>query len=168
MRERKRFLAAAGIATFGALIATALVVVPALATPPSGATVTPLAPVAQFDEIKANAKIGDWKAMVKTRGVSDLHVVQVTIQPGGTLGWHSHPGLSFVIVKSGTATFYESDDPTCTAHALPAGSSLFEPAGDVHIVRNEGDVPLVNVVMQLLPTGAPRLISEASPGNCPF
>jgi quercetin dioxygenase-like cupin family protein len=167
MRKRKRFVAA-GIATVGALIATALVVVPALATPPSGASVTPLAPVAQFDEIKANAKIGDWKAMIKTKGVSDLHVVQVTIQPGGTLGWHSHPGLSFVIVKSGTATFYEGDDPTCTAHALPAGSSLFEPAGDVHIVRNEGTEPLVNVVVQVVPTGAPRLISAPSPGNCPF
>ncbi len=138
----------------------------ALATTPSGVTVTPLAPVAQFDQIKAKAKIGDWEAKIKTKGVSDLHVVQVTIQPGGTLGWHRHLGPSFVIVKSGTATFYEGDDPTCTPHVIPAGSSLFEPAGDVHIVRNEGDVPLVNVVMQLVPTGAPRLISEPSPGNC--
>jgi quercetin dioxygenase-like cupin family protein len=148
-----------GVAAYGGTV---------LATPPSGASVTPLAPVAQFDEINAKAKIGEWKARIKTKGVSDLHVVQVTIQPGGTLGWHSHPGLSFVIVKSGTATIYEGDDPTCTPHVLPTGSSLFEPAGDVHIVRNEGSVPLVNVVMQLTPTGAPRLISEPSPGNCPF
>jgi quercetin dioxygenase-like cupin family protein len=168
MRKRKHLVAAGGIATLGALVAIAVIVVPALATPPSGATVTPLAPVAQFEEIKTKAKIGNWEAKIKTKGVSDLNVVQVTIQPGGTLGWHSHPGLSFVIVKSGTATFYEGDDPTCTAHTLPAGSSLFEPAGDVHIVRNEGDLPLVNVVMQLVPTGAPRLISEPSPGNCPF
>jgi mannose-6-phosphate isomerase-like protein (cupin superfamily) len=49
---------------------------------------------------------------------------------------------------------------------IQAGSSAFEPAGHVHIVRNEGDVPLVNVVMQLVPTGAPRLISQPSPGNC--
>jgi quercetin dioxygenase-like cupin family protein len=138
----------------------------ALATTPSGVTVTPLAPVAQFDQIKARAKIGDWEAKIKTKGVSDLHVVQVTIQPGGTLGWHSHPGLSFVIVKSGTATFYDGDDPSCTPHVFQAGSSAFEPAGHVHIVRNEGSVPLVNVVMQLVPTGAPRLISEPSPGNC--
>jgi quercetin dioxygenase-like cupin family protein len=138
------------------------------ATPPSGATVTPLAPVAQFGEIDAKAKIDDWKAKLKTKGASDVHVVQVTIQPGGTLGWHKHPGLSFVIVKSGTATFYEGDDPTCTPHVLPVGSSLFEPAGDVHIVRNEGTEPLVNVVVQVVPTGAPRLISVPSPGNCPF
>ena len=139
-----------------------------LATPPSGVAVVPLAPVAQFDEIRSNAKSGDWKAAIKTKGVSDLHVVQVTINPGGTLGWHSHPGPSMVIVKSGTATFYQAKDRKCTPQALPTGSSLFEPAGVVHIVRNEGTEPLVNVVMQLLPAGAPRLISEPSPGNCPF
>jgi mannose-6-phosphate isomerase-like protein (cupin superfamily) len=73
-----------------------------------------------------------------------------------------------VIVKSGTATFYMGDDSTCTPHVIPTGGTLFEPANMVHIVRNEGSVPLVNVVIQLLPTGAPRLISVPSPGNCPF
>jgi len=73
-------------------VAAALIVVPALATPPCGVTITSLAPLAQFDEIDAYAKIDDWKARIKTTGVSDLHVVQVTIQPGGTIGWHSHPG----------------------------------------------------------------------------
>jgi len=71
-------------------------------------------------------------------------------------------------VPNGTASFYHGDDPTCTRHEIPTGSSLFEPAGNVHIVRNEGSVPLVNVVVQLLPTGAPRLISEPNPRNCPF
>jgi quercetin dioxygenase-like cupin family protein len=98
--------------------------------------------------------------------VSDLHVNEVTIQPGGTLGWHYHPGPSFVIVKSGTATFYMGNDPTCTPHVIPTGGTLFEPANLVHIVRNEGTVPLVNVVVQLVPTGGPRLISVPSPGNC--
>jgi quercetin dioxygenase-like cupin family protein len=139
-----------------------------LATQASGVTVLPLAPVARYDEIHTKAKSGDWQAQIKTWGESDLHVVQVTIQPGGTLGWHSHLGPSFVTVKSGTATFYDGDDPTCTPHVIPTGSSLFEPGGDVHIVRNEGSEPLVNVVVQLLPAGAPRLIPEPSPGNCPF
>lgn len=149
------------------LVAAALIIVPARATPPSGVSVTPLAPVAQFDEINANAMIESWGAKIKTKGLSDLHIVEVTIQPGGTIGWHSHLGPSFVIVKSGTATLYQGDDPTCTPYVLPAGSSLFEPGGDVHLVRNEGSVPLVNVVIQLLPTGAPRLISEPNPGYCP-
>jgi quercetin dioxygenase-like cupin family protein len=166
--HRKRILAATGLAAAGALVATALVVVPALATPPSGVTLMPLAPVGQFAPIKENAKTGDWKAKIKTKGVSDLQVNQVTIQPGGTLGWHYHPGPSFVIVKSGTATFYMGNDPMCMRHVIPTGGTLFEPANMVHIVRNEGEVPLVNVVVQLVPTGAPRLISVPSPGNCPF
>ncbi len=147
-----------GMAAYGAA---------AQATPPPVAVV-PLAPVGHFDEIHTEARSGDWMAQIKTQGVSDFHVVQVTIQPGQALSWHSHLGPSFVTVKSGTATFYEGDDPTCTPQVVPAGSSLFEPAGDVHIVRNEGSEPLVNVVVQLLPHGAPRLIPEPSPGNCPF
>jgi quercetin dioxygenase-like cupin family protein len=139
-----------------------------LATAPSGVTVTPLAPVAQLDEVNDNAKSGDWKAKVETKGVTDVYVNQVTVLPGGTNGWHMHLGPSFVIVKSGTATFYEAGDPTCTPLVLPAGSSHFEPAGDVHILRNEGDVALVNVVVQFVPTGAPRSISVPSPGNCTF
>jgi len=141
-----------------------------LATAPSGVTVTPLAPVGHFDEINANAnsKADDWKAKVESKGVTDLYVNQVTIQPGGNNGWHMHLGPSFVIVKSGSATFYEANDPTCTPLVLAAGSSHFEPAGDVHILRNESNVPLVNVVVQLIPTGEPRSISVPSPGNCPF
>src|SRR6266852_2963757 len=139
-----------------------------LATPPAGVSVTPLAPVAQFGEINSTAEFGEWQAQIETQGVTDMHVIQVTVQPGGTNGWHMHLGPSFVIVKSGTATFYEADDPTCTPIVIPAGASRFEPAGDVHILRNEGAVPLVNVVVQLIPTGQPRSISEPSPGNCPF
>lgn len=163
-KKNLKLVSALALALVGVV---ALIVAPAHATPPSGVSVVQLAPVAQFDEIQANSMIDGWGAKIKTKGISDLHVVEVTIQPGGTIGWHSHLGPSFVIVKSGTATFYQGDDPTCTPYVLPAGSSLFEPGGDVHVVRNEGAVPLVNLVIQLLPTGSPRLISEPNPGYCP-
>lgn len=138
------------------------------ATPPSGVMVMPLAPVGQFQPINEHAATGDWKAKIETKGLSDLQINEVTIQAGGTLGWHYHQGPSFVTVKSGTATFYMGDDRTCTPHVIPTGGTLFEPANMIHIVRNEGTVPLVNDVVQLLPAGAPRLISVPSPGNCPF
>jgi hypothetical protein len=73
-----------------------------------------------------------------------------------------------VIVKSGTATFYLGDDPTCTPHVVPAGSRFVDQGGDVHVVRNEGSVDLVTVVASLIPAGAARRIDEPSPGNCPF
>jgi quercetin dioxygenase-like cupin family protein len=151
-----------------------LTALPASAAPPQtcGLTVTGLIDpnnpnrAAQFAEIMSYAKIGDWKAKLSIDQFQ-LYVVEVTIQPGGWLGWHSHPGLSFVVVKSGTASFYEADDPTCTPVRIPTLGTFFEPAGDVHMVRNEGTVPLVNLVIQLTPPGAPRAIGEPDPGNCP-
>jgi quercetin dioxygenase-like cupin family protein len=140
-----------------------------LATPPSGVTTNYLAPVARFDAIDTKIKTGDWKAELRTKGASDLHVLQNTIVPGGTFGWHSHPGPSLVIVKSGTATFYLGDDPTCTPHVVPAGSGFVDSGGDLHVVRNEGDVDLVTVVVSLVPAGAARRIDQPNPypGICP-
>src|SRR4029450_14109831 len=140
-RSRKRVLAATGTAAVAALVATALVVVPALATPPSGEHPTLLAR-ASFGEIKAKAIDGDWKAEIETEGVTDLHIVKVTIDPGGTLGWHSHPGPRFLIVTSGTATNYLADDPDCTPPTIPTGSGLFEPAREVHHLPHENKQPL--------------------------
>jgi quercetin dioxygenase-like cupin family protein len=166
-RLRKRVLAAIGIAAIGALVATALIVVPALATPPSGVTATLLAK-GSFEEFDAKVKTGDWRSRLKANGPSDLEVLEVRIAPGGTFGWHSHPGPSMVIVKSGTATFYLGDDKKCTPHVVQAGQGFVDHGGDVHTVRNEGSVELVNLVTSLIPAGAARRIDEPSPGNRPF
>jgi quercetin dioxygenase-like cupin family protein len=163
--HRRRTLTA--IAAVGALIGAALLILPAQATPPSGVTTTPIA-TGRFAAIDTQSKTGAWKAKLKTKGASDLHVLQNTITPGGTFGWHSHPGPSLVIVKSGTATFYLADDPTCTPHVVPAGSGFVDSGGDVHVVRNEGSVDLVTVVASLVPADATRRIDAPSPGTCPF
>jgi quercetin dioxygenase-like cupin family protein len=90
------------------------------------------------------------------------------VAPGGNFGWHSHPGPSLVIVKSGTSTFYDGNDPTCTPHVYAAGSAYVDPGGDTHIARNEGTTELVIIVARLLPEGAPARIDQPAPGNCPF
>jgi quercetin dioxygenase-like cupin family protein len=138
-----------------------------LATPPIGVTTTPIA-TGRFDAINTKVKTGAWKASIRTKGASDFHVLQNTIIPGGTFGWHSHPGPSLVIVKAGTATFYHADDPTCTPHVVPTGSGFVDSGGMVHVVRNEGNVDLVTIVASLVPAGAARRIDEPDPGNCPF
>jgi quercetin dioxygenase-like cupin family protein len=163
----------AAIAAVGVLVAAALLVLPARATPPSGVTTTMIG-LARFTEIDAKAKTDInpgrstkfWKARIRTKGPSDLHVLQNTIAPGGTFGWHSHPGPSLVIVKSGTASFYLASDPTCSPHVVPAGSGFVDQGHDVHVVRNEGSVDLVTVVVSLVPAGFERRIDEPSPGNC--
>jgi quercetin dioxygenase-like cupin family protein len=168
-RHRRRVLVATtGIVAVIALsVSTALIVMPALATPPVGVTTTDIA-LGRFDAIDTKIKTGAWKAKIKTKGASDLYVLQNTIKPGGTFGWHSHPGPSLVTVKSGTATFYLAADPTCTPHVVPTGSGFVDSGGDVHVVRNEGSVDLVTVVVSLVPAGATRRIDQPDPGNCPF
>ena len=150
-----------------AVVGVAVSSATALATPPSGVTTTTFA-VGQFDEIGAKTVSPAWQARVSTKGESDLHVLQNSIAPGGSFGWHSHPGPSLVIVKTGTLTLYRGDDPTCTAQVVEAGSGFVDAGGDVHLVRNEGSIVTVVYVTSLVPRGALRRIDEPSPGNCPF
>jgi quercetin dioxygenase-like cupin family protein len=143
----------------------------ALATAPAGVTTTVFG-VGRFNHIDAKTNINPgrardfWKAAIKTKGASDLYVLQNTITPGGTFGWHSHPGPSLVIVKSGTATFYMGD-PGCPSHVVPTGSGFVDNGHDLHVVRNEGSVDLVTVVVSLVPAGFTRRIDEPAPANCP-
>jgi quercetin dioxygenase-like cupin family protein len=137
-----------------------------LATPVSGVTSTLFA-VGQFDEINTKTISSHWQASVRTKGESDIHVLENRIAPGGTFGWHSHPGPSFVIVKTGALTLYRADDPHCTPQVIEAGSGFVDQGGDVHLVRNEGNIETVVYVTSLVPRGATRRIDEPSPGNCP-
>ena len=73
-----------------------------------------------------------------------------------------------MIVKSGTATFYLADDPSCTPYVVPEGSGFVDAGDDIHLLRNEGNVNFVTVVTSIGPAGAVRRIDEPAPGNCPF
>ena len=57
-------------------------------------------------------------------------------------------------------------DPTCTPRRIPAGSGFVDKGLEVHLVRNEGLVDLVTVVVSFVPKGATRRIDEADPSNC--
>ena len=108
-----------------------------------------------------------WSVRLKTHGLTDAYVVDNKIAPGGTTGWHSHPGPSMIFVVAGTVTNYEGDDPTCTGHAYSAGSGFTDAGGsDVHMLRNEGSVPAETIAVQFLPTGADRRTDKPDPGNC--
>jgi hypothetical protein len=97
--------------------------------------------------------------------------IRVTFQPGGYSGWHSHPGITIVSVVSGTITSFESDDPTCSPHLIPAGTAVVEQHDSSHtrFIRNEGTVPLVFLATHIVPPSATTTrIDEPDPGNCPF
>lgn len=151
------------------------------ATPASGFTAKTLA-LGRFGEMDVFNQLVDppdaqqpgnngnvWLSLQKTKGLSDLYVLNNTWQPGGTTGWHSHPGHSLITVTAGTVTVYEGNDPACTPHVYTAGMGFVDPGGGhVHIVRNEGSVVAQTVTVQLVPADSARRIDVPSPGNCPF
>ena len=134
----------------------------AWATPGQGITATILTGPVLLDEVDLKSETDDHRVKVKTKGFSDVYIVHNRIVPGGHTGWHSHPGPSIISVVSGTATEYRSDDPDPIVYA--AGTAFVDEGGDhAHLIVNEGDVDLVLVAFQILPTGAPRRIDVPAP-----
>jgi quercetin dioxygenase-like cupin family protein len=170
-RRRTRVLAAtAALATICALVlVAALIVVPASATPPSGLAAEQVA-MGNFGKI--NVKTNNFpphKVKLKTKGDSDVYVIRNTFDPGGSSGWHTHPGPSLITVTRGELTAYEGDDRKCRPTVYRAGDGFIDPGdGHVHLVRNETTEPAEAVAVQILPNGAERRIDAPDPGNCPF
>jgi quercetin dioxygenase-like cupin family protein len=151
-----------------------------LATPASGFTSTTVA-LGRFGEIdvsnhvlppdfwKSWHKENLWLSWQKTKGPSDLYVQSNVWAPGGTSGWHTHPGHSLIIVTAGTVTAYEGDDPSCTPHVYKAGAGFVDPGGDhVHNLRNEDTVEARTITVQLIPANAVRRIDAAGSTACSF
>ena len=154
------------------LIALSLIVVaPARATPSCGVIPVALAPTGHFPSGLLDLMCRDlplWDLIMRVKGDSDVYIIQNTFPPGAHTGWHTHPGPSLITVVSGELTVYDAADPTCTPHVYHAGESFTDiGCGDVHLVRNEGNVQAVNVAVQIVPADAARRIDADQPANCP-
>jgi quercetin dioxygenase-like cupin family protein len=158
MSNTKLKLVSAGVFVGCALIALRI----AWATPGVGISTLIIAGPTRLEGIDVRSESDINEVEIKIKGSSDIWVVHNTVAPGGNTGWHSHLGPSIVSVKSGTATNYQSDDPT-TPHVYTAGSSFVDDGQHAHIVRNEGDTNLELVAVQILPRGATRRIDQPAP-----
>jgi hypothetical protein len=141
-------------------------------TKATGSTSTLLARSTFSDPKDPNFKVkritGDWHVEIKAMPAVDIAVQSIVFDPGAQSGWHSHPGPVFIQVVSGTITFYESDDPTCTPIVRTAGQGYLDAGDHAHIARNETNAPAQNIVTYFAPPGAVLRIDEPRPGNCPF
>jgi quercetin dioxygenase-like cupin family protein len=121
-------------------------------------------------DLLCTANLPAWLLKTIVQGDSDVYVTRHTFQPGNHTGWHSHPGPSLITVITGTLTVYEASDRTCTPKIYTAGQSFTDlGCGDVHLVRNEGNVVAQDVAVQIVPAGAQRRIDVTpAPSNCPL
>lgn len=109
-----------------------------------------------------------WLAMQFTKGTSDLYIQNNVWQPGGSTGWHSHPGHSLIIVTAGSLTDYESTDAACTPTVYTKGMAFVDSGGDhVHNIVNETGAVATNIAVQLIPADSQRRVDAPQPKNCP-
>ena len=108
--------------------------------------------------------------VINARDAAQTVVQQIKISAGGHTGWHSHPGPVVVLIKSGTMSFYDGDDPTCTVKTYSAGQAFIDSGqGHVHIARSEGSDELELWATYFdVPEDGPFRNDKPAPGNCPF
>ena len=98
---------------------------------------------------------------------SELVFAQVTVQPGGSFGWHTHRSAVAAAVVAGTLTLYDSSDPSCSPQQVRAGHGFVEPANHVHLARNNGSTPARVLVAYLgAPYGKKLDAPAATPSQC--
>src|SRR5262245_27321524 len=76
-----------------------------------------------FDQLNVK-KSGEARVTVKTSEEVDIVTANATLAPGGTTGWHSHPGPVFVVVKKGPLTVYNA--PNCQPQVYETGEGFVE------------------------------------------
>src|SRR5262245_4411446 len=96
-------------------VVTAVTVGPGWATPPSGLTNVPLA---------RGTGVSD--GTIPFQAGTDIAMAQITVQPGGSSGWHSHPGGAIVVVKAGSLTVNRSVGGQCQTTDYSAGQAFIE------------------------------------------
>jgi quercetin dioxygenase-like cupin family protein len=136
----------------------------ALATAPSGETPTPLARGALIAPGNVNVKVTGGRVKIQTEGALDALVLEITLAPGGTGGWHTHAGPLITIVKHGTLTII---DAKCKRHDIPAGDAVISPGSTADKTENKGTTPVTWDVTFLLPHGAAAPpIDQPAPAGC--
>src|SRR5215470_9023240 len=76
-------------------------------------------------------------------GTVQVHAFKMN--PGDSIPWHYHKGVSLVILAHGSLTEQHLVGPDqCGSEEVPAGSAFVESAGQVHSVTNTGhDVAII-------------------------
>jgi hypothetical protein len=124
-----------------------------------------LSPVTAF----ATPSAGTEAVTISQAAVDGIDYItrEITIQPGGSTGWHYHDGRVFGVVREGTLTHNKAD---CTVDGVfGAGAPITEESGpnNVHIGRNLEPIPLVMWVVYIEPAGTLLSVDAPDPG-CGF
>jgi len=98
----------------------------------------------------------------------DIVTVKVVVPPGGSSGWHSHPGGAIVIIYKGEITTYRSVGNQCVVTTHTHGQSFIERPGQPLYAVNTGSVDTVIVAtFPGVPVNGSARTDLPDPGTCP-
>lgn len=124
----------------------------------------------------------DFQSALKARGTymsngslplgqgMDIVVAQNTVAPGGSSGWHSHPGGAIVVVQSGEITTYRAVGNHCVVTTYTAHQAFIERPGEPLIAVNNSDgTTVIYATFPGVPVGVAgaQRIDLPDPGTCP-
>ncbi len=138
----------------------------ALATDPTGQTVTLLA---RGSAGRLHAKHDGIRLTTRDGVSADVAVATITYAPGGSSGWHHHPGVVVAVVQSGTVTFY---DKKCRPQVHQAGEAFIESSNSPGLAKNTGTGNAVVEATFIVPTSTPPApptplrIEDPQPKRC--
>ncbi len=141
LRSRKRWSAAIiGVVAIGTLAAVAL------GSPSFNFTSTTLVTANLDNKVQVNSD----RIKLQTKDPTVVRVATVVFGPGGYSGWHHHPGVVIVSVKSGSVTVWNSD---CSQETYGAGSAFVESGDDPGQVTSVDGA--TNIVTYVVPNFSP-------------
>jgi quercetin dioxygenase-like cupin family protein len=110
--------------------------------------------------LSASIEANDNRIKFQTKDPTDLVTQQVTFAAGTNSGWHHHPGVILVLVKSGVVTVWNEN---CQTTTYSAGHAFIEGGTEPMMVSNEGSETAVDVATQVAPAGSPFRIEDDPP-----
>jgi quercetin dioxygenase-like cupin family protein len=170
MSPQRRWIAPLVLAAVPVLAATAVAAghhgtAAKAAAGPSGVTIDPLVHATITDPVHVNGA----GIRIRTKRPRDVLGTKITVAPGGSFGWHTHPGPVLVAVASGTLSLFEPHHHRkgCSKEIVGPGQAFIEDGGHVHNARNEGSEPVQIYATFLARPGTTEFLTTVpDPGTC--
>lgn len=152
----------------GCALAASIVAGIAFATPTVGAwynVVLSIGTVNRDVHVHAHLQVpgmeDGFSAALETEGASNIIQQEIKFSPGGTTGWHKHPGILLLTLAadSGSIDWYDSN---CGKTVYNAGDSWTE-GTKLHDVVNRSSTDAHFLVTYVVAKGIPKRTDQAAP-----
>lgn len=122
---------------------------------------------ATFPGTKVKAGEGKLEFEAEWKTAMNVVIRRHDYLPGGTTGWHTHPGPVFITVPAGggTLTVYEYDGRNCTSFTLTEGEGYVD-EGHAHMIRNLSGENAFDVSVIAAPVGVALRDNIPPPSGC--